>query len=136
LWRQTAPTSITACSRLLFSAPKPLPRAHVFAPGASGLASATSLAAEDFVAVDFAFWTGAELVVVNSSQTNLTPRKARERTERLEAANIRTLTVSPQDLEGDAAGAFFTSALAPVLPAFWAAEPIPVGPFRATGLAA
>jgi hypothetical protein len=119
----------------LFSAPKPLPRAHVFAPGPAG-PSSTALSADDFVAVDFAFWTGIEIIVINGQQTNLTPRKARERSERLEDAGIRTLSVTPSDLEGQAGAGFFAAALAPVLPAFWQGEPIPAGPFRSAGFAA
>jgi len=112
----------------LYSAPRPLPRAHVFAP--AGPVAAASLSPDDFVLVDFAFWLGESLVVLTARQSNLTPKKARERAERLQVAGIRHVAYGADDLGAEVAPRFFTEALAPVLPRFWEGDPVPAGPFR------
>jgi hypothetical protein len=57
-----------------FSAPKPLPRAHLHAPQEGHARSATgAIDAAGFVRVDFAFWLGDRLVAAQSSQSALTP---------------------------------------------------------------
>lgn len=117
-------------AHFLFSAPRPFPRAHLFAPASS---PAATLAPDDFVPVDFAFVLGDRLVAILPAQSGLTPKKVRERNERLHAAGISVATFSAQDL-GAGAAAFFSRALAPCLPAFWDADPVPVGPFRPAGI--
>jgi hypothetical protein len=109
-----------------FSAPKPLPRAHLHAPQA-GAATAGSAAA--FVPVDFAFWLGDRLVAVQSSQSALTPKKAKERADRLRVAGIEAVTFAPADLAGAKARELFTRLLGPSLP-FWEGQPLPRGPFQ------
>jgi len=117
-------------AHFLFSAPRPFPRAHVFAPAS---VPASTLSAEDFVAVDFAFWIGRGLVAVLPAQSGLTPKKARERTERLERAGVRVATFGTNDLASGARD-FFARALAPVLPSYWDGDPVPIGPFRSTSI--
>ncbi len=119
-----------------FSAPKPLPRAHLHAPegggistaGASGTAGATGVAA-DFVRVDFAFWLGDRLVAAQSAQSLLTPKRAKEQTDRLRLASIEVIMFGPADLTGGKARDLFTHLLGPSL-AFWEGHVLPAGPFR------
>ncbi|HEX2725134.1 MAG TPA: hypothetical protein VHN20_04870, partial [Beijerinckiaceae bacterium] len=92
----------------LFSAPKPLPRAHLHAPQESGAASAAAISTADFVRVDFAFWLGDRLVAAQSSQSALTPKKAKEQADRLRVAGIETITFAAGDLTGAKARDLFT----------------------------
>ncbi len=110
----------------LFSAPRPFPRAHLFAPAGS---PSDTLSPEDFVAVDFAFFLGPDLVAVLPEPSGLTPRKAQARAERLERAGVRIATFSNADLT-DAPADLFCRALSPRLPTFWEADAVPMGPFR------
>ena len=107
-----------------FSAPKPLPRAHLHAPQEGGAAGT----AADFARVDFAFWLGDRLVAAQSSQGFLTPKKAKEQTDRLRLAGIEVVSFGPADLAGDRARDFFTRLLGPSL-TFWEGETLPAGPF-------
>jgi hypothetical protein len=108
-----------------FSAPKPLPRAHLHAPEASRAGGAA-----DFTRVDFAFWLGDRLVAAQSSQGFLTTKKAKEQTDRLRLAGIEAVMFGPADLAGAKARDLFTSILGSCL-AFWNGEALPTGPFRA-----
>jgi hypothetical protein len=108
-----------------FSAPKPLPRAHLHAPQKGGAAGAAS----DFMRVDFAFWLGDRLVAAQSSQGFLTPRKAKEQTDRLRLAGIDVIMFGPADLAEGKARDLFTRLLGSSL-AFWESEALPSGPFR------
>jgi hypothetical protein len=112
----------------LFSAPIPLPRAHLPAPPEAG---ATGTPA-DFVRVDFAFWLGDRLVAAHSAQSALTPRRAREYADRLRLAGIEVVPFAAADLAGDARG-LFTRVLSRAL-AFWEGDVLPVGPFRSPAL--
>jgi hypothetical protein len=107
-----------------FSAPKPLPRAHLYAPP-EGRAGTTS----DFARVDFAFWLGDRLVAAQSSQGFLTPKKAKAQSDRLRLAGIDVVMFGPADLAGDKARDLFTSILGLSL-AFWDGEMLPSGPSR------
>jgi hypothetical protein len=77
-----------------FSAPKPLPRAHLYAPRDNSAAWNT----DDFVQVDFAFWLGERMVAVLSKPETLTPARARERLARLAQADVTTIHFSAEDL--------------------------------------
>jgi hypothetical protein len=114
----------------LFSAPKPLPRAHLHAPSDSAASAAAGIDPAGFVRVDFAFWLGDRLVAAQSSQSALTPKKAKEQADRLRTAGIETFTFAPADLAGAKARDFFTRLLGSAA-AFWDGQPLPVGPFRA-----
>ena len=113
----------------LFSAPKPLPRAHLHAPPPGASAQAADMDAADFLRVDFAFWLGNRLVAAHSAQSFLTPKRAKEHTDRLRLAGIDVHLFGPADLAGDRAEKFFTRLLGPTA-AFWDSEPLPAGPFR------
>jgi hypothetical protein len=110
----------------LFSAPKPLPRAHLYAPQDGG---AGAVAAADFARVDFAFWLGDRLVAAQSSQGFLTPKKAKEQTDRLRLAGVEVFMFGPADLASGKARDLFTRLLGSSL-AFWEDEALPSGPFR------
>jgi hypothetical protein len=109
----------------LFSAPKPLPRAHLHAPRDAG----TPGAPDDFVRVDFAFWLGDRLVAAQSAGSALTPKKAREQTERLRMAGVEVVSLSPPDLAGVKARELFARILGPS-GTFWDGDVLPAGPFR------
>jgi hypothetical protein len=118
-----------------FSAPKPLPRAHLHAPveaGAARLAGPGSgPAAADYARVDFAFWLGDRLVAAQSSASFLTPKKAREHEERLRLAGVEVVQFGAADLAGDKVRELFTRILGGSL-AFWEGEALPSGPFSPT----
>jgi hypothetical protein len=109
----------------LFSAPKPLPRAHLHAPPASGAEGS----AADFIRVDFAFWLGDRLVAAQSAGAALTPRKAKEQAERLRLAGVEVIPFGPADLARDGGRDLFARILGPCL-AFWEGDVLPAGPFR------
>jgi hypothetical protein len=78
-----------------FSAPKPLPRAHLYAPRNEGASRVT----ENFVQVDFAFRLGDRMVAVLSKPGSVTPARANERVARLEQAGVTTVHFTAQDIE-------------------------------------
>jgi hypothetical protein len=113
----------------LFSAPKPLPRGHVHAPASGARAPAAAMDPADFLRVDFAFWLGDRVVAAQSAQSFLTPKRAKEHTDRLRLAGVDVHLFGPADLAGDRAEKFFTRLLGPTA-TFWESEPLPSGPFR------
>lgn len=112
----------------LFSAPKPLPRAHLHAPQNLGVPDAP-FQPDTFVRADFAFWLGDRLVAAQSAQSALTPKKAREQADRLRLAGIQLVTYGAADLAGGKARDLFTGVLGPSL-LFWEDQTLPAGPFR------
>ena len=114
-----------------FSAPKPLPRAHLHAPPEGSAAGAIGGAAE-FARVDFAFWLGDRIVAAQSPGSFLTPRKATEQADRLRMAGVEVVPFGPADLQGSKAGDFFQSLLGPSALSFWDDEALPAGPFRSS----
>jgi hypothetical protein len=112
----------------MFSAPLPLPRAHLFAPGdpTSPVGSEA-----DFVPVDFAFWLGGRFSAALSSQGRSTPAKARERGARLARSGVTTAIFDPDDVSS-AADAFFER-VACTSQALAHPGRLPVGPLRRSG---
>jgi len=83
-----------------FSAPKPLPRAHLYAPhNTSASLDTEDFVQADFVQVDFAFWLGERMVAVLAKPGTLTPARANERLARLEQADVVTVHFTAQDIE-------------------------------------
>lgn len=111
----------------VFSALAPLPRAWLHAPGAG--APARDPTPEDFVPVDFAFWTGTHAVAVHIPGSATPTHADRERRERLEASGVETVEVGAATLRAEPADALETLLPAP-LRRFWEGEPFPAGPFR------
>lgn len=107
----------------VFSAPCPLPRAHVPTAATDG---GGRLPFRD--AVDFAFWTGEVIAAVDVTPPSLLPKAARARRERLEAAGVRHLEGMPGT--GTAAWMALIGKLLPAgSPMFWHGEAVPTGPF-------
>jgi hypothetical protein len=108
-----------------FSAPKPLPRAHLYAPRNEG----ASWVAEDFVQVDFAFWLGDRMVAVLSKPGSLTPARANERVARLEQADVTTVHFTAQDIEKEPS-ALFGRIIGDFGALIESAGVVPISPFR------
>ncbi|MBI3513472.1 MAG: hypothetical protein HY060_05320 [Proteobacteria bacterium] len=102
-----------------FAALRPLPRAHV--PD-----GATS------IAVDFAFWTGAELIALDLADTRRTRRQRAAAHARLGQAGAHVVELAAEAVTADGAG------LATLLPAplvrFCDGEALPASPFKAAAL--
>lgn len=113
----------------VFSAPIPLPRAHLYAPR-DGRALPS---ADDFVQVEFAFWLGDRMAAVLSQPNGLTPSKSRERVERLEQAGILTIDFKSDDLSGSYA-ALFERIIGDFGALLARSGPVPSGPFRPRAL--
>lgn len=101
-----------------FSAPRPLPRAHL------PLGDATA----GHVAVEIAFLPGNGRILALLGRGRVTPRREAERRERLLAAGIEIIEI------GQADEALFVRLTAPA-PSFWAGEVLPCGPLRPAVLA-
>jgi hypothetical protein len=108
-----------------FSAPKPLPRAHLYAPRNNSALRVT----EDFIQVDFAFWLGERMVAVLSKPGTLTPARANERLARLEQADVATILFTTQDLEKEPA-ALFDRIIGDFGALIDSAGIVPISPFR------
>jgi non-ribosomal peptide synthetase component F len=108
-----------------FSAPKPLPRAHLYAPRNNSASWVT----EDFMQVDFAFWLGDRMVAVLSKPGSLTPARANERVARLEQAGVTTVHFTAQDLEKEPV-ALFDRIIGDFGALIEGAGVVPISPFR------
>jgi len=108
----------------VFSAPRPIPRAHLPVAG-------TGDAAER-VAVDFAFWTGEHFVAVVIGPPRLLPAQLRRQRERLAAAGHGLVTALPATAQD------WRLLFAQLLPEdrqpFWRREVLPCGPHAGTAL--
>lgn len=111
-----------------FSALKPLPRAHVFAPDDTGAAPYDPAA---MLRVDFAFWTGAEIVSIELVGGETRGARDAKRRERLSRAGIRILGIHHQALENTS----IPSLLPEEFHWFWEKQALPSGPFM-TGFSA
>lgn len=113
----------------VFSAPLPLPRAHLHLAPRS---EAPVVDPQDVVRVDFAFWTGYRLLAVDmDSGASVTPSRRRA-WDRIDAYGIDRLYLKPATLAGaatlaDVFGADFA--------AFWEGDPLPRTPFRGPRIA-
>ena len=109
----------------IFSALKPLPRAHIYAPRNNGATWET----EDFVQVDFAFWLGERMVAVLSRPGTLTPAKATERLARLEQADVVTVHFTADDLAKEPT-VLFNRVIGDFGALIESADIVPSSPFR------
>jgi hypothetical protein len=96
----------------LFSAPIPLPRAH--------------LLADDPIQIDFAFWLGDRFAAARSAAATTTPRKAAGQDARLRAAGVEVVRFAPHDLAAPCSPLFGRLLPTP----FWTGQKMPMGPFR------
>jgi hypothetical protein len=81
-----------------FSAPKPLPRAHLHEPRDE---VNPRWDVDDFVQADFAFWLGDRMVAVLSQPRVLMPTRAAERLARLEQAGVGVVHFNAENLTRD-----------------------------------
>jgi hypothetical protein len=127
--RVGALVGLASVDDFVFSAPLPLPRAHLHLAPRS---AAPVVEAEDMVRVDFAFWTGRRLLAVAmDTGTTLTP-KQRRAWERIGAYGVDTLRVKPADLAAaDAPAAVLGNDFA----RFWDGDRLPRTPFRGPRIA-
>jgi hypothetical protein len=108
-----------------FSAPRPLPRAHLLAP----VDPEKPAGRDDFVRVDMAFFPGRGRTIALISSRELTPRKTAERRARLTGAGIELHAL---DMAGSDDALF--AAIAGAEP-FWMGDALPCGPLRPAVLA-
>jgi hypothetical protein len=113
-----------------FSAPKPLPRAHLHAPCN---AENVRWDVDDFVPADFAFWLGDRMVAVLSQPGVLTPARAKERLARLERAGVSVVHFNAEHLAKDPA-ALFHHIIGDFGALLESAGAVPSSPFRPSGL--
>ena len=99
---------------VLFSAPLPLPRAHLLPPEDGRDAAA-----------DTALRTSAGWLALFAAPGRLMPAQARARRQRYEAGGIRTMDFTMADVRSGAP--FFWSVLGDDEPSFWQAETLPSG---------
>lgn len=112
----------------MFSAPRPLPRAHLRAPAGGGAAPCDPAS---MIGVDFAFWTGGGLLAIDLVGSETRGPRARARRERLQDAGIAIVEMPRSAL-------LDSQAFAALLPAsfhrFWEGQALPRGPFGTTAL--
>ena len=113
-----------------FSAPKPLPRAHLHASRNTGSAYWDI---DDFVQVDFAFWLGDRMVAVLSLPEVLTPARAGERLARLEQAGVTVVHFNAENLARSPT-ALFHRVIGDFGALLEGAGIVPISPFRPQGL--
>lgn len=107
-----------------FSALRPLPRAHLWAPAARG----TPLyGPEGMVASDFAFWTGDRIVAVMLSGSSPSADTAAE--TRLNETGIDVVRI-PHAALAEPADQGPAPLLPPAFHRFWEGEPLPTGPLK------
>lgn len=113
----------------LFSAPAPLPRAHLFAPD---FGPAKPLSEADFVQVSMAFRIKGQFIALLSEASAPTPKAARLKRSRLEAQGVRVL-----GLDSSSGTAAMEALIGQILALeghdFWRADPVPQGPFAPQG---
>jgi hypothetical protein len=108
-----------------FSAPRPLPRAHLLAPADPDKPAGR----DDFIRVDIAFFPGRGRIVALTSSRELTPRKNAERRARLAGAGIEL-----HALETAGSDDALFAAIVGAEP-FWRGDALPGGPLRPAVLA-
>jgi hypothetical protein len=113
-----------------FSAPKPLPRAHLRALRTAGNGGWDI---EDFVQADFAFWLGDRMVAVLSQPGVLMPTRAAERLARLKQAGVGVVHFNAENLTRDPA-ALFQRIIGDFGALLESAGAVPSSPFRPPGL--
>jgi hypothetical protein len=103
----------------LFTALRPLPRAHLELPDGS------------MTRVDFAFWTGAALLAIDLAGSETAGAAQRVRADRLRDAGVERIEIPNAALAAED----LARHLPPVLSRFWKHAPIPCGPFIPATLA-
>ena len=110
----------------VFSGLRPLPRAWL-----NATAGAYDPAA--MIGVDFAFWTGGEIVAVYITGTETAGPHVLEQRDRLRRTGVTVLEIPQSALAGSTA---FAALLPGPFNNFWAGQTLPSGPFGTTALSA
>lgn len=110
-----------AADDYVFSALRPLPRAHL------------PVAADQRVRVDFAFWTGDRLVAVDIPGDDARGTAWTARGQSLDAVGVQRLEIPAAAITREDPAAL-GALLPPEFAAFWRGEPIPSSPFKAAAL--
>ncbi|MGE0628160.1 MAG: hypothetical protein AB7O43_10080 [Hyphomicrobiaceae bacterium] len=113
-----------------FSGLMPLPRAHLFCPASE---TSPSIAAESVSLVDFAFWTGCELVAVVLVSGTILPGRRRT-LDRIGADNVRLSLIEANILDRDDGPMLLATLGQPFLDAIRNAD-FPDSPFRGQNIA-
>jgi len=107
-----------------FSAPRPLPRAHPMARDAG----------DGFLPrVDFAFWTGSEIVAIDLIGSATRGKAHEERRAVLARNGVKVIEI-PHGILDSAHEGDFAAALPAEFHRFWETEPLPSGPFKTAPL--
>lgn len=106
-----------------FSALRPLPRAHLGAPEDAAA----------MIRVDFAFWTGAEIVAIDLLGSETRRKSHAKRSTVLANNGVKLIEIRHETL-AEAGSSDFAAALPAEFHRFWEAEPLPSGPFRTAPL--
>jgi hypothetical protein len=116
------------CRDWAYSAPMPLPRAHLHAPG-----SEEPFGPDTLIPVDFAFWIGGNAIAVEIQGGSTPPAATTTRHERLRRSGIRIVAFSNDTLlPANQSG--FENALPDDLRWFWRDLTLPTGPLKPAAL--
>ncbi|NQU71758.1 MAG: hypothetical protein HQ514_14480, partial [Rhodospirillales bacterium] len=113
-----------------FSALRPLPRAHLWAPENAGI---QEFDVGQMLRVDLAFWTGAEIVAIDLIGTETRGEAHATRRNRLTRNGVKVIEMRHEYL-GETRSSDFAASLPPEFHGFWETQPLPSGPFRTTPL--
>ena len=106
------------------SAPRPLPRALIRAPGREG----------EFLSVDFAFWLDGRVLAVVLAGSGTPTRNERAKRRALEDCEVEIVEISLRALARDGAGYLIEGPLPRDFTAFWESEAMPSSPFKGSSL--
>lgn len=115
-----------------FSALRPLPRAHLWAPENSGI---PDFDVAHLLRVDLAFWTGMNIIAIDIIGTETRGEKHAARKNRLTGNGV-TLIEIPHDILAEDRKRDFAAGLPPAFHRFWESEALPAGPFKSAPLPA
>jgi len=118
------------CEQWAFSALRPLPRAHLWIPENEAIEAFDSAG---WVRVDFAFWTGAEIIAIDLVGTETRGPSHAGRLARLARHGVKMIEM-PNGVLTDANPDNFAGNLSKEIHNFWTSGPLPSGPFRTTPL--
>lgn len=113
-----------------FSALRPLPRAHLWAPENDKTAEFDSTG---WIRVDFAFWSGAEIIAIDLTGTETRGRSHAGRSDRLARHGVKVIEI-PNVVLTEAEPEIFAASLPAEFHGFWDPGPLPSGPFRTAPL--
>lgn len=110
----------------VFSAFTPLPQAHLWAPAENDGAPYDR---STMIPVDFAFWSGKTIFIIDLVGTETRGRKHRELRDRLARAGMAVVEIPQVSLHAEG-GAALKGLLPDVFGRFWEGEILPSGPFK------